>query len=67
MRYQRRNEKKHIAEDCMKNSAKCDFCKEQIPKSEEADHLEECPKFPIPCPAKCNVNDLPREEVLLFF
>ena len=62
-RYQRRNERKHVSEDCMKNDVSCDFCKEKVPKSEEADHLEECTKFPIPCPAKCNVAEMPRDQM----
>jgi hypothetical protein len=62
-RYQRRNEEKHLADDCLRVDIPCDFCKKKISKQDEADHLEECTKFPISCPAKCNVPEMPRDEV----
>lgn len=29
----------------------------------EIDHLNECSKYPVPCPNGCNVKNVPRENV----
>jgi hypothetical protein len=59
----RKNESKHLQEDCIKNEYRCDFCKQGIAKALEAQHLGVCPKFVLPCPHNCGVKDILRENM----
>lgn len=63
LRYQRRNERQHIADDCLKNEISCEFCRARIVKAEEESHLNMCPKFVVPCPSNCGVKEITRENV----
>ena len=62
-KYQRRLELKHVREECLFNEINCDFCGLKITKLEESAHLNSCPKFPIPCPANCGLEEIKREDV----
>ncbi|CAF0912396.1 unnamed protein product [Brachionus calyciflorus] len=63
LRYQRRNERDHIANDCLKNEIDCEFCEARVIKADEATHLTHCPKFLIPCPSNCGIKEIPREKM----
>lgn len=63
LRYQRRNEKHHIANECLKNEVLCEFCNTRIVKIDEANHLGQCPKFLIPCPSNCGLKQIEREKL----
>jgi hypothetical protein len=66
IRYQRRLEAKHFADECLRNEVRCDFCSKAITKYEETEHLTVCPKFVLPCPANCGIQEIPREKVRNF-
>lgn len=67
LKYQKRAEAKHLATDCLKNQFSCEFCREKINKADEASHLVQCLKFPIPCPSNCGIKEIPREKVRFIF
>jgi TNF receptor-associated factor 4 len=62
-KYMKKNETKHLQEDCVKNEYRCDFCKQGIAKALEAQHLGTCPKFVLPCPHNCGVKEILRENM----
>ena len=59
----KKNEKKHFAEDCLKNDAVCEFCRQRFNKADEVEHLNVCGKFLIPCPNNCGIRPIKREQV----
>lgn len=63
LRYQRKDESSHIANECLKNEVECEFCFEQIVKADEMSHLSVCPRFLIPCPSNCGIKEIPREKM----
>lgn len=66
LRYQRKDERQHIAEDCLKNEISCEFCRTKVSKADEMAHLNVCPKFFVPCPSDCGVKQITRENVFYF-
>ena len=54
---QRRQLNNHMSKKCSHRAVKCQYC--QITGkyySIQGDHKEQCPKFPVPCPNKCNLH-----------
>ena len=55
---------KHIMSECPCRIVNCQHC---LTSGEcqhiEGEHKEHCTKFPIPCPNKCEVDAIPREEL----
>lgn len=67
LKYQKRFESKHVASECLKNESSCEFCRQSISKADEVSHLNQCVKFPVPCPAGCGIKEIAREKVCTFF
>ena len=54
----------HIETECSCRKVDCHYC--HITGEHqfiEGGHKEQCPKLPIPCPNKCQVGNLPREDM----
>ena len=54
----------HVETECPRRMVNCQYCHNtgeyQII---EGQHKEECPKFPLPCPNKCEVGSVPRKDM----
>ena len=54
----------HVEDECTCRKVDCQYC--QITGEHqfiEGEHKEQCPKFPIACPNKCEVGSVPRDDV----
>ena len=61
---QRRYHHTHIETECPRREVNCQYCHEMGEhKFIAGQHKEECPRFPIPCPNKCEVEFVPREDM----
>ncbi|XP_065902010.1 TNF receptor-associated factor 4-like [Dysidea avara] len=54
----------HVKTECPHRMIDCQHC-HIIGEREfiEGEHKEQCPKFPLPCPNKCELESVPREEM----
>ena len=62
---QRQSMSNHIEVECLRRKVDCQYC--QLSGEYqfiEGQHKEECPKFPINCPNKCEVGSIPREAIV---
>ncbi|XP_065901407.1 TNF receptor-associated factor 4-like [Dysidea avara] len=61
---QRRHLTSHVATECPHRKVDCQYChitgEHRFIKGE---HKEQCPKLPLPCPNKCEVGSVPREDM----
>ena len=63
-KFQRRFLQKHLDKDCGKKIIPCAFCDERYLREDKKNHLEDCPKVPLPCPNKCDKKlTIPRDEL----
>ena len=60
---QRCDLKSHLDSDCPHHKANCLYCHVKIEHKLYSKHKKECPKFPVPCPNKCKVGNIPRENL----
>ena len=61
---QRRYHPSHIDTECPRREVNCQYCHEMGEHQFiEGQHKEECPRFPVPCPNKCEVEFVPREDM----
>ena len=61
---QRRYLTSHIKIDCPCRKVNCWYCHDTGEHQFiEGQHKEECPKLPLPCPNKCEVGSVPREDM----
>ena len=60
---QRCNLKSHLDSDCPHHKTNCLHCHAKIVHKLYNKHKKECPKFPLPCPNKCRVGNIPRENL----
>ena len=52
----------HVETECPRR--KCQYCHDTVEHQFiEGQHKEECPKLPLPCPNKCEVGSVPREDM----
>ena len=54
----------HVQDECLRHKVDCQYC--HITGEHqfiEGEHKEQCPKFPIACPNKCEVGSVPRDEI----
>ncbi|XP_065901677.1 TNF receptor-associated factor 4-like [Dysidea avara] len=61
---QRQNLTSHVETECPRRKVDCQYC--HITGEHqfiEGEHKEQCPKLPIPCPNKCKVRSLLREDM----
>ena len=54
----------HVETECPRRKVNCQYCHDTGEHQFiEGQHKEECPKFPQPCPNKCEVGSVPREDM----
>ena len=54
----------HIKNQCQCRKVNCQYCHDTGEhRFIEGLHMEECPKLPLPCPNKCEVESVPREDM----
>ena len=61
---QRRYLTSHVETECPRRKVDCQYC--HITGEHqfiEGEHKEQCPKLPLPCPNKCDVGSVPREDM----
>ena len=54
----------HVEVECPRLKVNCQYCHDTGEHQFiEGQHKEECPKLPLPCPNKCEVGSVPREDM----
>ena len=54
----------HVETECSRRKVNCQYCHDTGEHQFiEGQHKEECPKLPLPCPNKCEVESVPREDM----
>ena len=54
----------HVEIECPHHKVNCKYCHDTGEHQFiEGQHKEECPKLPLPCPNKCEVGSVPREDM----
>ena len=54
----------HVETKCPRRKVNCQYCHDTGEHQFiEGQHKEECPKLPLPCPNKCEVGSVPREDM----
>ena len=54
----------HVETECPRHKVNCRYCHDTGEHQFiEGQHKEECPKLPLPCPNKCEVWSVPREDM----
>ena len=54
----------HVETKCPRRKVNCQYCHDTGERQFiEGQHKEECPKLPLPCPNKCEVGSVPREDM----
>ena len=54
----------HVETECSHRKVNCQYCHDTGEHQFiEGRHKEECPKLPLPCPNKCEVGSVPREDM----
>ena len=54
----------HVETECLCRKVNCQYCHDTGEHQFiEGQHKEECPKLPLPCPNKCEVGNVPREDM----
>ena len=62
--YQRQKLTNHIEVECPRRKINCRYCHDKVEhRFIESQHKDECPKFPLPCPNKCEVETIARDGV----
>ncbi|XP_065918820.1 TNF receptor-associated factor 4-like [Dysidea avara] len=54
----------HVEDECVCCMVDCQYC--HITGEHqfiEGEHKDQCPKFPIACPNKCEIDNIPREDI----
>ena len=61
---QRQYQTSHIETECPHRQVNCQYCHDiGEHRFIEGQHKEECPKLPLPCPNKCEVGSILREDM----
>ena len=54
----------HVETECPRRKVNCQYCHDTGEHQFiEGQHKEECPKLPLPCPNKCEVGSVPRNDM----
>ena len=54
----------HVETKCSRRKVNCHYCNDTGEHQFiEGQHKEECPKLPLPCPNKCEIGSVPREDM----
>ncbi|XP_065900845.1 TNF receptor-associated factor 4-like isoform X1 [Dysidea avara] len=64
-RLQRQHLPNHFENECPRHVVKCHYCHTVKERQfiEGPKHFDLCPKLPLPCPNKCKVGNVPREDM----
>ncbi|XP_067125094.1 TNF receptor-associated factor 4-like [Centruroides vittatus] len=60
---QRRFMNNHRLNDCTKRLVPCRYCQKEFVFDTLQNHTAKCPRYPLPCPNRCEVVKVPREEL----
>ena len=60
--YLRKNRYTHLVE-CPRRKVRCQYCNVITEYNLAKQHLEQCPKLPLPCPNECTEDRMPRESM----
>ncbi|XP_064619691.1 TNF receptor-associated factor 4-like isoform X2 [Lineus longissimus] len=60
---QRRFLGNHTKNECHKRLANCRYCQKEFLYETLQTHQYSCPRYPIPCPNRCEPVKIPREEI----
>ena len=61
---QRQHLADHMKDKCICRKVNCQYCYDAGEyRFIEGQHKKECPKLPLPCPNKCEVESIPREDM----
>jgi len=64
MPVQRQHLAKHVEIECVRRKVDCQYCNiTDEYRFIEGEHKEQCPQLPLPCPNKCDVGSIPREQI----
>lgn len=63
VRLQRRHIQRHKATECIKRLVPCRHCGHSFVSDTLTTHHSKCSRLPIPCPNRCPLSPLPREEM----
>ena len=61
---QRQNLTSHVETECPYQVIACQYC--ELKRKRHfilGRHIEECPRFPLPCPNGCAITDIPRKDI----
>ena len=54
----------HVENECVRRKVDCQYCRiTGEHQFIEGEHKEQCSKFPIACPNKCEADNIPREDI----
>ena len=54
----------HVETKCLRRKVNCQYCHSRIEyQFIDAQHKEECPRFPLPCPNGCEIDAIPSEDM----
>ncbi|XP_052259267.1 TNF receptor-associated factor 4-like isoform X2 [Dreissena polymorpha] len=60
---ERRYLNNHMRNECHKRTIKCPYCSKEFVYETLQTHQYQCPRYPVPCPNRCDPVKIPREEV----
>ncbi|XP_015750498.1 PREDICTED: TNF receptor-associated factor 6-like [Acropora digitifera] len=61
-KFQRKDLKKHLEDDCPNRTIPCTFCTEEVLRNRMENHSHVCPQYPLSC-EKCGKENIPRNEM----
>ncbi|XP_071094415.1 TNF receptor-associated factor 4-like isoform X1 [Haliotis cracherodii] len=53
----------HMKNECHKRTVHCKFCQREFVQETLQTHQYQCPRYPVPCPNRCDPTKIPREEM----
>lgn len=53
----------HRTKDCLKRMRRCQYCNREFSADTLSAHSSSCPRSPVPCPQRCDINPIPRSEL----
>ena len=60
--YQRQHLTSHVETECLRRKANCQYCHDTGEHQFiEGQHKDYCPKLPLPCPNKCEIDNISRD------
>ncbi|XP_076331692.1 TNF receptor-associated factor 4-like isoform X2 [Tachypleus tridentatus] len=63
MKIQRRFVTNHRMNECSKRLVPCRYCQKEFVYDTLQNHTSKCPRYPLPCPNRCEPLKVPREDM----